>query len=139
MMTTTGNNPSTADSADELKEKIETYLRGKAYIAVLKHHLGTGKTSARRLKEVFDEAYHEAATLLPHDDTSEPPPPKEKIQTYVIGKAYIAVLKHQLANGTTSGSRLKDVFDQAYREAAALARCEPPEPFDVARAKPPSS
>ncbi len=131
-------NPSADVSADELKENIHTYLVGKAYIAVMKHHLANGTKSGRRLKDVFDEAYHEASALA-HCEASEILSPKEKVHTFVLGKAYIAVLKHQLAHGAASGRPLKDVFDEAYREAAALAKCEASETLATAQAKSPSS
>ena len=126
-MVATGNpatdNPATKEGVGDLTEQVDTYLLGKAYIAVLKHQLAKGETSNRRLKDVFDEAYRQAIALA-RCGPSYPAPPTEEVHTYVVGKAYIAVLKHQLANGRTSDRRLQSVFDEAYRDALALAKCE---------------
>jgi hypothetical protein len=127
VMVATGNpatgDPTVKERGSDLAEQVDTYLLGKAYIAVLKHQLAKGETSNRRLKDVFDEAYRQA-TILAQCGPSDTAPPTEEVHTYVVGKAYIAVLKHQLANGTASDRRLKSVFDEAYREALALAKCE---------------
>ncbi len=122
----TMDGPLSQDGIGGLKEQMDTYLLGKAYIAVLKHQLVQGAASDRRLKDVFDDAYQEAAQMA-RCGQPELEPPSDRVHTYVVGKAYIAVLKHQLAKGATSSRPLKDVFDEAYREALALVRCNPPE------------
>lgn len=57
---------------------------------------------------------------------------RERVQACVLGKAYIAVLKHQLT-GKGSKRTFREVFDQAYREASALAKCEPLESLGISR------
>ena len=135
-MISTGN-PSDADGGDDLHTKMHTYLAGKAYIAVLKHQLVHGMTSDRRLTDVYDEAYREAAALACRELPGSRPS-TDKVHTYIVAKAYIAVLKHQLANPMDSGRPLRDVFDEAYREAAAPARCEPLDLLEVDHPKPSS-
>ncbi len=63
---------------------------------------------------------------------------REQIHACVLGKAYIAVLKHQLA-GAPAGKSLREVFDGAYREGIALAKVEPLESLGFARPKRPPS
>ena len=124
----TFNNPlqsgtPTRDGASD----VEAYLAGKAYIAVLKHRLTNG-ASDRTFRDIFDEAYRTASrgtkdlpamsNAPPHDDSLD-----EQIEPLIAGKAYIAVLKHQLANGP-SGKSAREIFEDAYRTAANMARPE---------------
>ena len=56
------------------------------------------------------------------------------IEPLIAGKAYIAVLKHRLANGAAGKSAL-EVFDEAYRAASSMARPEPLESLGISRPK----
>ena len=127
----TFNNPlqsgtPTRDGASD----VEAYLAGKAYIAVLKHRLTNG-ASDRTFKDIFDEAYRLANRGTKDIPTmSDAPQPDgtaesldETIEPFLAGKAYIAVLKHRLAHGD-SGKSAREIFEDAYRTAAGMARPE---------------
>ncbi len=58
----------------------------------------------------------------------------ETIEPFIAGKAYIAVLKHRLANGP-SGKSAREVFEEAYRAASSMARPEPPESLGLSGPK----
>jgi len=49
-------------SSGSLSETIEPFLAGKAYIAVLKHHLAHGD-AGRSARAVFEDAYRAAADM----------------------------------------------------------------------------
>ena len=129
---TLDNPPRTVTPVRECKNDMEAYLAGKAYIAVLKHRLTNG-ASDRTFKDIFDEAYRLANRGTKDIPTmSNPPQPDataesldETIEPFLAGKAYIAVLKHRLAHGD-GGKSAKDIFEDAYRTAAGMARPETP-------------
>ena len=129
---TLDNRPRTGGAAQGGRSDIEACLAGKAYIAVLKHRLTNG-ASDRTFKDIFDEAYRLANRGTKDIPTmSNPPQPDataesldETIEPFLAGKAYIAVLKHRLAHGD-GGKSAKDIFEDAYRTAAGMARPETP-------------
>ncbi len=123
------------------KADIEACLAGKAYIAVLKHRL-TNDTSDRTFRDIFDEAYRAASrgtkdiptmSNASHSDGT-PESLDETIEPFIAGKAYIAVLKHRLAHGS-SGKSAKEVYEEAYRAAATMARPGPPDSLGISKAE----
>jgi hypothetical protein len=117
---------------------IDACLAGKAYIAVLKHRLTKGGPD-RTFRDIFDEAYRaarrEARDIPTMSDLSQRSESyDEQIESFVAGKAYIAVLKHRLANGP-GGRSAREIFDEAYRAASDMARPEPLESLGLSRAK----
>ena len=138
---TLDNRPPAGPPARETGSEIEACLAGKAYIAVLKHRLTNG-TSDRTFRDIFDEAYQTASRgkkeIPTMSDTSRrdgsPESLDETIEPFIAGKAYIAVLKHRLAHGA-SGRSAGEVFEEAYRAAASMARPEPLESLGLSKPK----